>query len=233
MKLIRISVTTIVTLASLWIGTADAAELQPAYQHDFQISSRNLVTIGRNLYFSLEPGYQLVYEGKGEKLVITVLPETEKVGDIATRVVEEREWQDGELYEVARNFFAMDADTRDILYFGETVDFYKDGKVVNHDGSWRAFENGNMPGLHMAGTPRIGMKYYQEVAPGVAVDHGEVVSLKETLETPAGTFTNCLQVKEGNDLKPKEKEFKRYAPGIGMIDDNKEMFLVSYGFLKQ
>ena len=56
---------------------------------------------GRNDYFILEPGFQLVLKGStgfwgmtDEKLVITVLDETEE------------------------------------------IDFYSDGKIVNHKGAW-------------------------------------------------------------------------------------------------
>ena len=54
---------------------------------------------GRNDYFILEPGFQLVLEDStgflgmtDEKLVITVLDETKEIDGILTHVVEEREW---------------------------------------------------------------------------------------------------------------------------------------------
>ena len=48
-----------------------------------------------------------------EKLIITVLDETKDVYGVTTRVVEEREWKNGELYEVSRNFYAIDSETND------------------------------------------------------------------------------------------------------------------------
>ena len=36
---------------------------------------------------------------------------------------------------------------------------------------------------------------------------------------PAGTFKQVLKTEETNPLKPGEKEFKFYAPGIGLIQD--------------
>lgn len=216
-------------------GCVDAQD--SSFKNDFDISNRSLVPSGRNDYFILEPGFQLVLEGStgflgmtDEKLVITVLDETKEVYGTITRVVEEREWKNDELYEVARNFFAFDDKTGDVFYFGEEVDFYSNGKIVNHKGAWLAGINSAMPGLIMVGKPTVGLKYYQEVAPGVAMDRAEIISLDEVLETSAGTFTNCLKTKEGTALNRFEREFKTYAPGIGLIQDQ-SLLLVSHGFI--
>jgi len=34
----------------------------------------------------------------------------------------------------------------------------------------------------------LGSRYYQEIAPGVAMDRAEVLSITDTLATPAGYF---------------------------------------------
>ena len=202
-----------------------------SWQTEFNISNCNLLTTGRNQYFVMEPGFQLVLEGDDTKLQITVLDETRTIDGVSTRVIEEREWKGGELYEVSRNFFAMCEGTKDVYYFGEDVDFYEDGKVVKHDGSWLAGKDGNRPGLIMSGAPNVGMKYYQEIAPGVAMDRAEIVSLDETCKTPAGTYSKCLKIKEGTALNIFEREHKYYAPGIGLIGDE-ELRLTKHGFVK-
>jgi hypothetical protein len=46
-------------------------------------------------------------DGEMIDLVITVLNETKVVDGIETRVVEERESEDGELVEISRNYFAV------------------------------------------------------------------------------------------------------------------------------
>src|SRR6266704_4007033 len=161
----------------------DAAAQDAEWQEEFGISKCNLQTSGRNPYFILEPGYQLVLEGNDIKLQLTVLDETKTIDGVATRVVEEREWKKGELFEVARNYFAICEQTKDVFYFGEDVYFYEKGKVVKHDGSWLAGQNGAKAGLMMPGAPKLKMKYYQEVAPGVAMDRAEIVGLNETCKT--------------------------------------------------
>jgi hypothetical protein len=190
-----------------------------SWQSEFGISSCKLLTTGRSRFFVLEPGSQHVLEGGNTRLQITVLDETYVVDGVTTRVVEEREWQDGKLHEISRNYFAMCENTKDVFYFGEDVDFYENGNVVRHDGTWHAGVDGNKAGLMMPGTPKLGMKYYQEVAPNVAMDRAEIVGLFETCTTPAGTFTGCIKVKEGSALERSVVEYKYYAPGIGRVVD--------------
>src|SRR5213594_3685377 len=185
----------------------------------FLVEPDELTSVGRNPYFILEPGYTLVLEGEGARLTITVLNETKKVDGIETRVVEERETKDGKLIEVARNYFAISKRTNDVFYFGEDVDMYKDGKVVNHDGSWLSGVNGSKFGLMMPGRVLMHSRYYQEVAPKIAMDRATIVSVTETVKTPAGEFKNCVKVKETSPLTRFTTEYKYYAPGIGMVSD--------------
>ena len=202
-----------------------------SFQEEFGISKCNLLTTGRNPYLVLEPGFRLVLEGGDTKLQITVLEETKEVDGVLTRVVEEKEWEDGELHEISRNYFAFCEQTKDVFYFGEDVDNYKKGKVANHEGSWLAGKNGNRAGLLMPGTPKVNMKYYQEIAPDVAMDRAEIVSLDETCKTPAGTFSRCMKVKEGSAIELFAKEYKYHAPEIGLVRDE-DLQLIKYGFTK-
>ncbi len=220
--------TPLVTLVVM-LTFSQACSQESSWQKEFDIADCNLLTTGRNKYFILEPGYQLILEAGGEKLQITVLNETKTVDGILTRVVEEREWKDDDVSEVSNNYFSICEGTNDVFYFGEDVDNYEDGEVVNHDGAWLAGKD-NKAGLIMPGTPKTEMKYYQEIAPGVAMDRAEIISLDEICETPAGTFSNCMKVKEGTALNIFETEYKYYVPGIGLIQDA-DLVLTKYGFL--
>ena len=221
------------------VGNGAAQEVmkkeQKAWTDSFDIEKLHFSTTGKNKYFILEPSYQLTLEGKDEgkavKLVVTVLDETKKIGNIETRVVEERETENGEPTEISRNFFAMCTDTNSVFYFGEDVDIYKDGKVSSHGGSWKADSEKAKGGLMMPGIILLGARYYQEVAPGIAMDRAEIVSTNETLETPAGKFENCLKTEETSGVE-KGKEYKCYAPGIGLIKDE-NLLLTKYGFVKK
>src|SRR5437762_685002 len=201
-----------VVLLGAWLGSGTWAMAFPTEPDE-------LVPTGRNPYFILEPGYTLVLEGGDARLTITVLNETKKVDGVETRVVEERETKGGQLIEVARNYFAISKRTNDVFYFGEDVDMYKDGRLVNHDGTWLSGVNGSKFGLIMPGRPLLNARYYQEVAPKVAMDRATIVSVSETVKTPAGEFTNCLKVEETTPLERFVTEYKYYAPGIGMVRD--------------
>ena len=193
------------------------------WKTSFNLENCNFTSAGKNSYFILEPGYQVVLEGEEDseklQLVMSVLNETKIVDGVETRVVEEKETEGGNLVEVSRNYFAICNPTNDAIYFGEDVDMYEDGNIVSHEGAWLAGQNGSKAGMIMPGKVEVGLKYYQEIAPGIAEDRAEIVSVNDTLDTPAGIFSNVLRTEETNPLKPGEKEFKLYAPGIGLIQD--------------
>jgi hypothetical protein len=191
----------------------------PAYTETFMVDEKDLATTGRNPYFILEPGYQLYYESpdKKETLTITVLDETKKVGGIETRVVEEREIEDGKVKELSRNYFAICRRSNSVYYFGEDA-----------GGAWQHGEKGAHFGLMMPGTPLVGGRYYQEIAPGAAMDRAEILSVSATYETPAGKFEKVLQTVETTPLEPKERAVKHYAPGVGLLQDG-ALKLVTFG----
>ena len=203
----------------------------PKFTETFAVEKNDLSSSGKSDYFILEPGFTAVFEGKedGKKtvLTITVTDRTKTVDGVETRVVEERETQDGEVVEISQNYFAISKTNGDVYYFGEDSDTYKGGKVANHEGSWLAGVAGARFGLALPGKPKVGDAYYQELAPKVAMDRAEVVSITGTLKTPAGEFKNCVKTKETTPLE-KGTEDKFYAPGIGLVKDG-GLLLVKYG----
>jgi hypothetical protein len=216
-------------------ATAMAAGGKEAFTDDFAVDKADLTSVGTNRFFILVPGFQSVLEGReGGKtvtLTITVLNETKLVDGVETRIVEERETANGEPSEVSRNYFAFSRRTSDVFYFGEDVDIFKGGKVVSHEGAWLSGSSGARFGLMMPGTPLLGARYYQEIAPKVAMDRAEVVNLSGQLETPAGRFTNCLKTEETSGVE-RGRETKVYAPGIGLILDG-TVKLTKSGFINQ
>jgi hypothetical protein len=184
------------------------------------------VNTGRNPFFVLDPGYWLQLEGtEGRNLVeltITVLPDTELVDGVDTRVVEERELKNGLLVEVSRNFFAICSETNSVVYFGEDVDIYdKDGiTIISHEGAWRAGIDGAQAGIIMPGTFLLGSRYFQEIAPGVAMDRACNTEMNLTMVTSAGTFSGCVKVRETTPLEPGAVSKKVYCPRIGLVKDS-------------
>ena len=212
-----------VVLATLLSRTEIVSAHDPGYTSSFMFDEcEGFSSNDDNPFFSLEPGFRLVLEGEedGEEIrvVITVLNKTKVITGVTTRVVEERETIDGELFEVSRNYYAICNRDNSVVYFGEDVDFYENGVIVGHDGAWRAGVNGAKPGIIMPGVQLLGARYMQEIAPGVALDRAETVSVTSDVETPAGSFKRCLKTKETTPLEP-GVTFKFYAPDIGLVKD--------------
>jgi len=198
------------------------------WTQDFIVDSGELQSSGRNPYFILEPGYQLVLEHGRERLTITVLDTTERIAGVDTRVVEERETNGDTVVEVSRNFYAISKRTNSVFYFGEDVDIYRNGVIAGHEGAWRSGLNGARFGLALPGLPLLGARYYQELAPRVAMDRGRILTLNGVLTTPGGRFTSVLRIEESTPLEPGQREAKLYAPGVGLVQDA-SLRLVRYG----
>ncbi|MBI4716563.1 MAG: hypothetical protein HY763_02065 [Planctomycetes bacterium] len=192
---------------------------QVVFRDSFAVDKANLGPSGGNQYFSLEPGTVSSFRDGDVLLTITVLAETKLVDGVETRVIEEREEEGGQPLEISRNYFAADRTTQDVYYFGEDVDIYENGQIASHDWAWLSGVGGARFGLIMPASAVVGDRYYQEVAPDVALDRAEVVSVSETVETPAGTFTNCLHIRETSPLEAGESH-KWYAPGVGLVRDS-------------
>ena len=211
----------------------EAVERDGGWAKTFGEAKSDLGPTGRNPYFILEPGYVMTLKSKNGKVVleITVLEETRVVDGVTTRVVEERESEDGKIIEIAANFFAISRKTGNAYYFGEESRDYKDGKVVSTAGSWESGKNGATWGMIMPATPTVGQRYYQEIAPSdKAMDRARVVGLSEKVKVPAGAFENCLETEESSAVE-RGRERKYYAPGIGILVDG-DLKLTEYGFRK-
>lgn len=207
--------------SELWIACLLALTAGGAddWQRSFPVDKSELRASGVNPYFPLQPGYRLHYANRNETVTATVLAETKMVDGVETRPVEVRETRGGRLVEVTRDYYAVDPASGDVYYFGEDVDIYKDGKVTGHEGAWLSGVKGAKFGLMIPGRPRTGQKFYQELAPGVAMDRAELVSVGEKVTTPAGTFENCLHFNETSPLEKGAADHKWYAPGVGLVKE--------------
>lgn len=102
---------------------------------------------------------------------------------------------------------------------------------MSHSGEWLAGENDAEAGIIMPGTILLGSRYHQEVAPGVAMDRAEIVSMNKAVSIPVDKFENVLAILETTPLEPDASEIKYYAVGIGLLQD-KELELEEYGFVE-
>lgn len=144
--------------------------------------------------------------------------------EVEALIMEDREFINGQIEEVALDYFAQDDDGT-VYYLGEDVDNYKDGKVVAHEGAWLYGKDTKKLGVIMPAHPRVGQKFSPEDVGKVTKENDVVVSLSEKASVPAGKFENCMKIKETNS--DGESEEKLYAPGIGAIKEE-DLLLMSH-----
>ena len=176
-----------------------------------------------NPYLPLAYLKQDILEGTegGMKIRIerTILPNKHKKFTIAGQtidslVMEDREIKNGELEEVTLDYFAQD-DEGAVYYLGEDVDEYENGKVKGHSGAWLLGKDTQHPGVIIPAHPKVGDKFKSEDVNQEIHEDDEILSVSETVSVPAGTYENCVKLKEM--LADGTTEFKFYAPGVGVI----------------
>lgn len=201
------------------------------WQEEFGLLDRELSDTGASKHFTIVPGFQVTLESQFEKLVITVLNEAKVINGFTARVLEERKERNGEIIEVSRNLFAIDKKTDDVFYFDEEVDMIVGDQNSRRSGAWLAHENNDLPSLIMPRPSVVAMKHYQEIAPSVAEDRIEVVSVSVAFQKQVGKFTDCLITLESSKIQPLAIEYKTDCPGIGIVQDQ-SLSLFEYGYIE-
>ena len=138
------------------------------------------------------------------------------------------------LVEETDDYYAQD-DDGNVWYFGEDVTNFvydEDDNLIetNSESSWLAGVNDALPGLIMPADPIVGFSYFQEWAVvDDALDHGTIHGIGETVNIGIGTFSNVVRILEGSVLDPEFREFKYYAPGVGLIlaEEDLDEFLMN------
>ena len=127
---------------------------------------------------------------------------------VVTRVVEERETEDGELKEISRNYSRCAHPARDLYYFGEEVDIYEDGEIVCHDGAWLAGRHGALPGIIMPDSAfLLGTRYFQEQRPAL-----RWIGPNTLARTSRSTFPRALSKDVSKLARPHRSNRARSPP---------------------
>ncbi|HET9945758.1 MAG TPA: hypothetical protein VFR56_08895 [Actinomycetes bacterium] len=218
-RVLPVLLSTIAILAVPGAAAAAAAPAGPDLPPTHLDPARFSTTID-NPYLPLVPGTRMVYRERGDdgpgRIVVTVTRRTKTVQGVETVVVRDRAFIAGELVEDTRDWYAQDR-RGNVWYFGENTKEYEDGKVVSTDGSWRAGRDGARAGIVMLARPRVGDSYYQEYAPGEALDQATVLRLDASRTVPYGTVDDLLVTRDFTELEPDLVERKFYAPGVGVV----------------
>lgn len=141
---------------------------------------------------------------------------------VATTQRRDRAFEAGLLVEDTFDFYAQDT-AGNVWYLGEDVTNYvydAGGNLVgtNSSSAWRAGVNDALPGYAMPATQTLGQSYYQEFAAADgALDQAETSAIGLTLIAGGTTFSDVVRVYETSALSPNAREYKYYAPGVGLI----------------
>ncbi len=200
------------TVAVLLASTAHAETYAP------QINPEEFTTEITNPFLTLPTGRKLVYSGETpdgmERIEITMTGETREIMGVTTTVYLDRVFHEDQLVEETKDYLAQNSVTGDVWYFGEDVQNYANGQPTNTDGAWIAGEDSAQPGIWITASPVVGMEYRQEYYPGEAEDMVTIKEVGLTIETPLGTFTDCIKTFDWTPLEEASKEDKFYCPGI-------------------
>ncbi|HKE14704.1 MAG TPA: hypothetical protein VKB80_07565 [Kofleriaceae bacterium] len=201
-------------------GGAIPAPFDPGQPYEPQVSADGLSAEITNAFFPAPVGATWAYEAQTDegldRIEVEVLDGTEDVWGAQVRTVRDTEFIDGEMIEDTRDWFAQDA-AGNVWYMGEDTAEYEGGVVVSTEGSWTSGVDGALPGVQMLANPRVGDEYRQEFFEGEAEDYGEVVSLDESVDVPAGSWTGCVKTRDRSVIEPAADEFKYYCTGIGLV----------------
>jgi hypothetical protein len=173
-----------------------------------------------NPWWPMAPGATWTYreataDGEVETITVTVTDDIRTIAGIKARVVRDvvRDAA-GELVEDTRDWYAQDCGGS-IWYLGEDTAEYEDGELVSTAGSWEHGVDGAVAGIMVPADPEPGWSYRQEFHAGEAEDLGEVLSLGDLVEVPAGFFDEVLTTRDTTPLEPRVDEHKFYARGVG------------------
>ena len=224
-----VGATLLVALAAVFVvqgaSAASVPPEPPTFTHPLEFT---------NPFFPFQVGGTKLFTGRKKGKTTAGLDlyldatRTFRVGDatVATRVLQESAFEDGGLVEISRNYFAQ-ADDGAVYYFGEVVDIYEDGAVVDHEGSWLVggataagdppdAGNASAPTVFMPATPSVGDTYKPEDLLPIVDETDEVVAAGVRVTVPAGRYDGAIRVLETTVLDS-DRETKWYVPGVGVV----------------
>jgi len=187
-----------------------------------------------NTFMPFQSGGVKVFQGanQGAKTVVVDLYLTETRSfdwnstTVECRILREVAFEDGELVEIADNYFAQ-ADDGTMYYFGEVVENYEGGVVVDNDGSWlvggptlpsdpAGAGNALNPAVFMPANPEVGDVFKPEDLFPLVDETAEVVGVDVKVKVPAGRYEGAIKIEETSQLEPGTTT-KWYAPGVGVV----------------
>jgi hypothetical protein len=174
-----------------------------------------------NKYFALPVGKKMTYEnttqgGTTERIEIEILNERKVIEGVETVIYLDKEYKNGQLVEETRDYLAQHKNG-DVWYFGEDVNNFIYGILLNHSGSFIHGKDGARAGIWMKAEQRVGDSYRQEYYVGKAEDMRDTVATGLTVATKLGTYSDCVKVYDWTPLEKKSREHKYYCPKVNSL----------------
>ncbi|WP_427007350.1 hypothetical protein [Pseudarthrobacter sp. H2] len=193
----------------------DASDYSP------QIKPAEFTAKITNKHFALPVGKKLTYEstdqrGITERIEIEILQESKIIEGVETAIYLDKVYNNGQLVEETRDYLAQHKNG-DVWYFGEDVNNFLNGTLLNHSGSFIHGKDGAKAGIWMKAEQRVGDSYRQEYYVGKAEDMRDTLATGLTVSTKFGTYTDCVKVYDWTPLEKNSREHKYYCPKVSSL----------------
>ena len=207
-------------------GTEDGEIDGPIEPPDLDPAAFSDPTNVDHKWFPLVPGTQMIFEGITiedeeeeipHRVIFTVTDLTKVIGGVASVVIWDEDYAEGELVETEIAFFAQD-DEGNVWLMGEYPEEYEDG-VFEKAPAWIHGTEGSKAGIFMPANPRPDTPSFpQGWAPSVEwTDRGRVFEVGSQTCVPVDCYEDVLIVDEFNIDEPTFFQVKYYAPAIGNV----------------
>jgi hypothetical protein len=192
-----------------------------ASEYNPQIKPADFTTNITNKYFALPAGKKMTYEstdlrGITERIEIEILNESKVIEGVETAIYLDKVYSNGQLVEETRDYLAQHKNG-DVWYFGEDVNNFFNGNLLNHSGSFIHGKDGAKAGIWMKAEQRVGDSYRQEYYLGQAEDMRDTLATGLTVSTKSGTYTDCVKVYDWTPLEKNSREHKYYCPKVSSL----------------
>jgi hypothetical protein len=194
-----------------------------------------------NAFATFVPGAVKLYRGKEEGVRTAGIDTfTELTRDfewngntVATRVLEEKDFEAGLLVEISYSYHAQ-ADDGSVYLFGEVSWAVEGGVPTTAEAdSWLvggptqpadppAAHDATDPALVMPATLEVGQVFGHEAFPGAA-ETATVMAVDVNVQTAAGKFSGAVRLTEIDDGEDAgDKEIRWVVPGVGIVKEKSD-----------
>jgi hypothetical protein len=151
-------------------------------------------------------------------VILTVTDVTKMIDGVATLVLWDRDFSDGELVETELIFLAQDT-AGNIWHLGQYSETHEEGEFVGGS-AWIAGLEGAKAGIWVKADPQLGQPAYSmgfAPPPYFWDDFAKTFKMGQRTCVPAGCFEDVLVTDEFEPGVPGAHQLKYYARGVGNV----------------